>query len=176
MGRGARIEQALRDVIDLRRVRTAAQTAEQRLRIDRVLHRRFADLDLGVPKTQAARVLGISVNALEKWIARGTLPMVPRPGSRRLDIETSAFLALADTVEELRSTGESKRLLTQAFARLQEVRAARPAMGTRGYFPDHARERRLDFERLNVGERVAEAMRLSRAVTRIAAAGAKARR
>jgi hypothetical protein len=43
-------------------------------------------------------------------------------------------------------------------------------MGERGWFPDHTEERRAELERTTTGERVAEAIALSRTATRIAAA------
>jgi hypothetical protein len=45
----------------------------------------------------------------------------------------------------------------------------RATMGLPGYFPDHALERRADFQRLTAAERIRQAIRLSRAITRIAA-------
>jgi len=43
-------------------------------------------------------------------------------------------------------------------------------MGQKGWFPNHTAERRAEFARTTAGERVAEAIELSRTVTRIAAA------
>jgi hypothetical protein len=48
-------------------------------------------------------------------------------------------------------------------------------MGTRGFFPDQAGERRREYTLLTPGERVAQAIRLSRSATKIAAASARAR-
>ena len=48
-------------------------------------------------------------------------------------------------------------------------------MGQPGYYPDHARERRLEFTRTTPGERVAEAIELSRVATRLAVLGARRR-
>jgi hypothetical protein len=47
----------------------------------------------------------------------------------------------------------------------------RMPMGTPGYFPDHAQERRVELARSTPGERVAEAIRLSRLATRLAVLG-----
>jgi hypothetical protein len=44
-----------------------------------------------------------------------------------------------------------------------------PKMGEKGWFPDHTAERRAEFARKTPAERVAEAIELSRAATRIAA-------
>jgi HicB family len=49
------------------------------------------------------------------------------------------------------------------------------AMGMPGYLPDHQQERRADYLRSTPGERLAEAISLSRAVTGLAEAGAAER-
>ena len=49
-------------------------------------------------------------------------------------------------------------------------------MGMPGYLPDHGRERRADFLRSTPSQRLAEAISLSRTATKIAAAGAEARK
>jgi hypothetical protein len=48
-------------------------------------------------------------------------------------------------------------------------------MGLPGYMPDHRPERRADYLRSTPGERLAEAISLSRSATRLAAAGAAER-
>jgi HicB family len=48
-------------------------------------------------------------------------------------------------------------------------------MGLPGYMPDHGQERRADYLRSTPGERLAEAIRLSRSATRLTAAGAAER-
>jgi hypothetical protein len=44
-----------------------------------------------------------------------------------------------------------------------------PKMGQRGWFPDHTAERRAELARTTPGQRVAEAIELSRTATRVAA-------
>jgi hypothetical protein len=41
-------------------------------------------------------------------------------------------------------------------------------MGEKGWFPDHTAERRAEFPRTTPGERVAEAIELSRIATQLA--------
>jgi hypothetical protein len=48
-------------------------------------------------------------------------------------------------------------------------------MGERGYYPDQALERRIEFTRTTPGERVAEAIEVSRVATRLAVLGARRR-
>jgi hypothetical protein len=50
-----------------------------------------------------------------------------------------------------------------------------PKMGKRGWFPDHTAERRAELARTTPGERVAEAIELSRIATRVAAAAHRQR-
>jgi hypothetical protein len=45
-----------------------------------------------------------------------------------------------------------------------------PKMGEKGWFPNHTAERRTELARTMPGERVAEAIELSRTATRVAAA------
>ena len=46
-----------------------------------------------------------------------------------------------------------------------------PVMGQPGWFPDHTAERREEYRRTTPGQRVAEAIEMSRLATKIAAAG-----
>jgi len=171
VGRGRLIEGALRDVVDLRVAAQEATSKRQRERIEGVARRRRSELGMSVPKTRAADVLGVSVTTLDKWIERGALPVVRRRDSARSELETGAVLELAVEVAHLREGGQRRGVLAGAVQRLEQ---RRDAMGTPGYFPDQARERKADFETLTAAERVAQAISLSRTATRIAAAVARA--
>jgi hypothetical protein len=48
-------------------------------------------------------------------------------------------------------------------------------MGEPGYLPDHTAERRAAYRRTTPGERVAEAIEISRMATKLAALGARRR-
>jgi hypothetical protein len=50
-----------------------------------------------------------------------------------------------------------------------------PRMGEPGYLPDHTAERRAAYRRTTPGERVAEAIEISRTATKLAALGARHR-
>ncbi len=50
-----------------------------------------------------------------------------------------------------------------------------PRMGEPGWFPDHTAERRDEYRRTTPGERVAEAIAVSRTATKLAVAGRKRR-
>lgn len=72
-----------------------------------------------VPKRAAARLLGTSVTALDRWIDRGCLPVVASPrGGKRLAVETAPLLELAARVRLLRRGGRSRGVLSQALREL----------------------------------------------------------
>ena len=86
-------------IVGLRRaiVKTRDTKTRASLRDIEVLLRRT--LGPTIPKKKAAAVLGISVPALDRWVNRGLLPVVAKPGSSRLEVESRAFLELAERVE-----------------------------------------------------------------------------
>jgi hypothetical protein len=50
----------------------------------------------------------------------------------------------------------------------EKPRERAPRNGERGWFPDHTAERRAEYVRTTPGERVLEAIQLSRTATRLA--------
>jgi hypothetical protein len=65
-------------------------------------------------------------------------------------------------------------LLAEALARRERALAG-GGMGTRGFFADQQAERREELATVSAGERVAQAISLSRTATKIAVAGGRAR-
>jgi DNA-binding transcriptional MerR regulator len=169
MGRAADVERALADVVELRTLAQASSDPSLRARLDQIADRRSEEIGPSVPKTRAAQALGVSLNALDKWIRRGAIPVERRASSSRQDVQTRAVVDLAVEIRGLRETGRTSALLATALARM-----AAP-MGARGFFPDQARERRRELRLLTPAERVAQAIKLSRSATRIAASGSRAR-
>lgn len=174
VGRHLEIERALADVVELRRVTSAVSEPEARTRLTRLTRRRLADIGPSVPKTRAAKALGVTVPALDRWIARGAL-RTRRATSSRTEVDTLDVVDLAVEVAFLTESGRKRGLLAEAIARREHALGGR-AMGTRGYFGDHRAERRAEMTTLSAGERVAQAIHLSRTATRIAVAGARAAR
>lgn len=75
-----------------------------------------AQLGPSVPKRAAARLLGVSVTSLDRWVDRGYLPVVaPAGGARRLGVETTPLIQLATRVSALRRCGRTRGLLSQAM-------------------------------------------------------------
>ena len=79
-----------------RAARTALREVEVRLR---------RALGPTIPKRKAAAVLGISVTALDRWVDRGFLPVVVRPGSSRHELESRPFLELAEQAYRMAADG-----------------------------------------------------------------------
>jgi hypothetical protein len=105
-------------IVELRLLVRETREPETRARLRRLEWQLRPLLEVGVPKRQAAAQLGVSVPALDKWIARGRLPVVGRRGSSRRTVETRALLELAEQVEALRRAGLERGLLAEAFTRL----------------------------------------------------------
>lgn len=105
-------------IVALRRVREAVPVRAERQRLSRVIRELRRQLGVGIPKRQAAAALGVSVQALDRWIGAGKVPTVRRPGSSRELIDTEALLVLAAEVERLKEQSIGRRTLAQAIATL----------------------------------------------------------
>ncbi|MBA2523543.1 MAG: hypothetical protein H0V25_09475 [Solirubrobacterales bacterium] len=124
-----RTQWLLRDIARLRRL-------QQRLRNDLDLSAIRADLEreLGetVSRRAAARFLGVSHTALDRWIEPGDLPLVPTPDGR-VQVPVGALLELSERVEEGRARGDRQRHHLEPI--LQEDRERAERMRTYRYVP-----------------------------------------
>ena len=84
----------MENVIRLRRAQRVSPATEDLALVRADLERRIGH---AVPRAMAARTLGISQTALDRWVARGDIPAVMTPRGRR-EIPLGALL---DLVEEL---------------------------------------------------------------------------
>src|SRR5687767_7828255 len=116
MSRSAMLERALSRAVALRRI--TPSDPDELKRLERVQRDLLREIGFSVPKTCAASVLGVSVNALERWIGAGRLPTIRRPGSTRVELDADAVLDLAVEVERLREEGRRRGVLAAAFERL----------------------------------------------------------
>lgn len=129
-----------------------------------------AELDGAVPKSVAARALGVSTTALERWVDAGRLPVVRRPGGRE-EVAAEALLDVAEKVVRLREQGVSRGLLASALRRL-ELRG----LPRRRLRPNEsALELRAAYECSTPAERLRETAELSFAATTLEAYGARRR-
>jgi hypothetical protein len=162
MSRSASIERALRRAVALRRI-TPSDPAETR-RLDRVLRDLLREIGFSVPKTCAASVLGVSVNALQRWVDADRLPTVRRPGSARAELDADAVLDLAVEVDRLREEGVRRGVLAAAFERL--AAEGKPRRRPRPNMP--ARELRYDYLHTTPFERLQTGVDLTYAATLLA--------
>jgi DNA-binding transcriptional MerR regulator len=161
-------------IVELRLLAHATREPETRARLRELEWRLRPLLEAGVAKRQAAAQLGVTVAALDKWIARGRLPVIARGGNSRRTVETRALLELAERVEALRRTGLERGLLAEAFRRLdwpddpdgaqvvrEEIaRLPRPNVSVQ--------QLRADYERIPPKARVAQLTQLHRSLNALA--------
>lgn len=115
MGRLTRAERATRNVIELRRARPAVTDPDARAGVDRVVEDLREEAGPVLAKAAAARILGVSRNTLDKWIARGMIP------TRDGGVDRVALEEIATAVAEVRRLAESKPgVLAEALSRLAE--------------------------------------------------------
>jgi excisionase family DNA binding protein len=111
-------EELVHDLVDLQVARRASR-GKPRERVSRVEQRMRERLGPGVPKTVAARVLGVSVPTIDKWIDRGRIPVISTPkGQRRVAL--GPLVSLAAEVQALREAGQTDGLIAAAVLRLQQ--------------------------------------------------------
>jgi hypothetical protein len=113
----APVEDLVQDLVDLKVAqRSSRGRPRERVRnVELRMHRRVGP---GVSKAVAARVLQVSVNTVDKWIARGRIPTVPSPTGRRL-VALGPLVDLVAAVQDLREAGRSDGLLAAALLQLQ---------------------------------------------------------
>ncbi len=166
----------LRAVVDLRLAIREMGEPKVRGTVRQVERSLTALLGPSIPKKQAAGLLGVSVVALDVWIARGRLPGVDTPGTTRLGVETRSLLDLAEQVELLRRQGVKREQLAQAFAvlgwtddpagryvlRAEIAALPRPNVS--------ARQLRRDFEQTTPKERLSQLDQLNRSMNALVSA------
>ena len=154
----------LHQIVELRRL-AAQLEAPARDRLWRLARELRLEFDDSVPKLPAAGALGISVKALDKWIAKGALPTLRRPGAGRSRIETDAVLDLLEAVTDLREQGLSNGVVAAGVARLRQENRLRPKLR-----PNLSpAELRSVFEATAPFDRIRTAAELSYVQTRLAA-------
>ncbi len=167
MAESPRLERTIAHVVSLRRAGAAVADPRERSRLKRVERELQRAIGVGVPKRRAAAALGVSVTALDKWIARGRLPVVRRPGSSREQIDADALLDLAEEVTWLREEGQTRALLAGAFERLAEEGRLRSKLRPN----QSASELREHYQRTSPSDRMREVAELSRVLADLAARG-----
>jgi ribosomal protein S20 len=171
------MDRLLADIIELRRALRETRERSVRERVRTVERNLRHALGPSVAKTVAAKALGVSVTALDRWVDRGVLPVVARRDSSRLELETGPLLELLEKVTHLRAGGFERGVVAEAARGLgwsddpegRRVLSMEVAALPRPNVP--ARELRLHYQRTTPEERIFEAARLSSAMTAISLAG-----
>jgi hypothetical protein len=107
MGRAELCERLLRCAVGARLAygRLEDWEGDQRIALSDVYAQARGGLGETVPKRVAARVLGVSVSTLDRWIARGAIDTGGSPRSARQEIATDMLIALACELRAVRHSG-----------------------------------------------------------------------
>jgi hypothetical protein len=110
-----------------------------------------------IGRAAAARLLGVSQTALDRWVSSGDVPVVLTPTGRR-EVPTAVLLDLLGPVEALRDSGAGRPLATvlrERRARAGSIAASPPQRGATGH--ERAASRGRAYHRA-VAERLDEAL------------------
>jgi hypothetical protein len=116
MGRTTNTERTAERILALRR--TARSGGEVRQELEPVINGLRSDLDDTMSKSQAAKVIGVSVPTLDKWIEQRIVP-VERAPSGRPRVPRDTALDLAERVSDLRERGRERNLIIAVVDQLQ---------------------------------------------------------
>ena len=89
-----------------------------RRELDPIIDGLRRDLDETMSKTQAAKVIGVSVPTLDEWIEQRIVP-VERAASGRPCVPRDTALDLAERVSDLRERGRARNLIVAVVDQLQ---------------------------------------------------------
>lgn len=122
----ARIADTLSLVDNIVRLRRAERI--RRVAPDVAPVRRQLEIQLGptLPRARAAKILGVSQTALDRWVASGQIPVVITPSGRR-EVPRQVVLELRESLDRLKSKGIARHPLSVALA--ERGRTARSVRG-----------------------------------------------
>lgn len=112
------VEEIVEDLVDLQVAGRGSRSAEVKRRLDRVAERRV-QAQRGITKAAAARMLGVSVNTLDKWIARDRVAVIRDERTGRELVAIWPFARLLNEVRTLREAGITDRVLAAAITQLE---------------------------------------------------------
>ena len=146
-------------IVRLRRTERIPQAAEDVRPVRRELEDR---LGATISRSRAARILGVSQTALDRWVGIGRIPIVITPTGRR-EVPRQFVVELREGIDALAAEGLSRHLLGAALS--TRSRAAETLVLEGAPAPRHARpaeghrtaERRALAYHAAVAERLDEA-------------------
>lgn len=112
-------DELLGDLVRLRRAERSSRDPES---IAEVRSHLESAIGRAVPRSAAARVLGISQTALDRWVGRGEISTVLTPGGRR-EVPVRELTGLSDAIDARRRAepGDSYPLSSVLRARRERV-------------------------------------------------------
>jgi DNA-binding transcriptional MerR regulator len=112
------VEETVEDLADLYVLEKSAR-GHNKGYVERIRQRRARAVRRGVPKAAVARLLGVSVNTLDKWIERGRIKTTldSKSGRKLIDGQEAARLLIA--VRVLRAQGTKDGVLAAAIQQLE---------------------------------------------------------
>jgi hypothetical protein len=111
-------EAVVEDLADLYMVEKEVRSKPARERLGRMVHRKATGTK-GLRKASAARMLGVSVNTLDKWISRGSLPLVRDTKTGRELVDIRGFVPVFVKVRALRAAGQQAGIIAAAVSDLE---------------------------------------------------------
>ena len=117
MGVVDRKQELFENIVRLRRAGRRLSSDRDIAAVRVALERKLGET---VSRRLAARVLGVSHTALDRWIKGGDLPVVYSPKGR-MEVPVPALLDLYETVEAERAEGPRRYVLAATMARQREA-------------------------------------------------------
>jgi hypothetical protein len=112
------VEDIVEDLVDLQVADRESRSAEVKKRLECLAERRVRR-QRGISKAAAARMLGVSVNTLDKWIARERIAVVRDERTGRDLVAIRPFARLLNKVRILRAAGAVDGVLATAIMQLE---------------------------------------------------------
>lgn len=107
----------IEDVVRLRRAERISEAARDVRPVRRNLESRLGPT---LSRSRAARILGVSQTALDRWVAAGRIPVVMTPGGRR-EVPRRVVVELRESLDELIRQGQQQHLLAAALSRRRDA-------------------------------------------------------
>jgi DNA-binding transcriptional regulator YiaG len=98
--------------------KTARRGGDVQHELEPIIEELRGDLDETMSKTQAAKVIGVSVPTLDKWIEHRIVP-ISRAASGRPRVPRDTALDLAERLADLRQRGRERNLIIALVDQLQ---------------------------------------------------------
>jgi hypothetical protein len=107
----AESERLARNVVRLRRAERVPAAAHDVSPVRRDLEARLGPT---FSRSRAARILGVSQTALDRWVSIGRIPIVLTPAGRA-EVPRQFVIEVRETIDELERRGNAHRLLAAAL-------------------------------------------------------------